>query len=43
MNEAIKLGFKKCIIPKGNADNLEVTGIEIVSVENVEEMLQNIS
>lgn len=42
VNEAIKLGFNKCIIPKGNADSLDVKGIEIVSVENVEEMINNI-
>lgn len=43
INEAIKLGFKKCIIPKGNAENIKITGIEIIAVENVEEMLQNIN
>ena len=42
INEAIKLGFKKCIIPKGNADNIKVKGIKIVAVENVEDMLNHI-
>ncbi|MBI9014447.1 MAG: DNA repair protein RadA [Clostridiales bacterium] len=41
INEAIKLGFKKCIIPKGNIEHT-VSGIEIIAVENVEEMLQYI-
>lgn len=38
IHEAIKLGFKTCIIPKGNAE--KVSGIKIVEVENVEEMMQ---
>ncbi len=42
INEAIKLGFKKCIVPKGNTENLNIQGIKIVAVENVEEMMQNI-
>lgn len=41
INEAIKLGFKKCIIPKGNMEHT-VSGIKIITVENVEEMLQYI-
>lgn len=41
INEAIKLGFKKCIIPKGNIEQA-VSGIKIIAVENVEEMLQYI-
>lgn len=38
INEAIKLGFKTCIIPKGNVE--AVSGIKVVAVENVEEMMQ---
>jgi DNA repair protein RadA/Sms len=41
LNEAIKLGFKKCILPKGNAEQT-VSGIKTVLVDNVEEMLDNI-
>lgn len=41
MNEAIKLGFKKCIIPKGNLEQA-VSGIVTIAVENVEEMIQHI-
>jgi DNA repair protein RadA/Sms len=41
IHEAIKLGFKKCVIPKGNLEQA-VSGIEIIAVENVEEMIQNI-
>jgi DNA repair protein RadA/Sms len=41
MHEAIKLGFKKCVIPKGNLEQA-VSGIETIAVENVEEMIQNI-
>lgn len=39
MHEAIKLGFKKCVIPKGNQEQA-VSGIETIVVENVEEMIQ---
>ncbi|MCH4890450.1 DNA repair protein RadA [Acidaminobacter sp. JC074] len=38
IHEAIKLGFKKCILPKGNLEQT-VSGIELITVENVEEML----
>ncbi|MBN2795015.1 MAG: DNA repair protein RadA [Clostridia bacterium] len=41
MNEAKKLGFKKCVIPKGNLEQA-VSGIETIAVENVEEMIQMI-
>lgn len=41
INEAIKLGFKKCVIPKGNLEHA-VSGIDIITVENVEEMIQTL-
>lgn len=41
INEAMKLGFKKCIVPKGNIEQT-VSGIDIIAVENVEEMIQNL-
>ncbi len=41
INEAIKLGFKKCVIPKGNLEHA-VSGIDIIAVENVEEMIQTL-
>lgn len=41
IHEAIKLGFKKCIVPKGNLEHA-VSGIKIIAVENVEEMLQHL-
>lgn len=41
INEAIKLGFKKCIIPKGNIEKT-ISGIQTIMVENVEEMIQHI-
>ena len=41
IHEAIKLGFKKCIIPKGNLEQT-VSGIELIAVENVEEMLNHL-
>ncbi len=40
ISEAHKLGFKRCIIPKGNMDGLEVpNGMKIYGVENVKEAL----
>jgi len=40
VNEAAKLGFKRCIIPKNNLDKLyNKSGIEIVGVSNVNNML----
>lgn len=42
VNESIKLGFKKCILPKKNAESLKIKGIKIISIDNVEEMLENI-
>lgn len=41
INEAIKLGFKTCIIPKKNA-NVKYKGIKVVGVESVEAMIQYI-
>lgn len=38
LHEAKKLGFKTCIVPKGNVE--AVSGIKVVTVENVEEMMQ---
>lgn len=40
VNEAAKLGFKRCIIPKNNMKRLEdISGIKVVGVSNVSEML----
>ena len=40
VNEAAKLGFKRCIIPKNNMKRLEDnSGIRVVGVSNVSEML----
>lgn len=39
--EAAKLGFKKCIMPKVNADKMkEIEGVQIIGIANVEELLQ---
>lgn len=40
--ESKKLGFKKCIISKANADNLKIDGIEILGVDNVAQALNYI-
>ncbi len=39
--EAAKLGFKKCIMPKVNADKMkDIEGVEVIGISNVEEMLR---
>ena len=41
LNEASKLGFTTCIIPKGNAKDVKLPkGLEIIEVENVKEALK---
>ncbi|HYE82984.1 MAG TPA: DNA repair protein RadA [Clostridia bacterium] len=40
VNEAAKLGFKRCIIPRNNLGRLnDKSGIEVIGVSNVNEML----
>lgn len=40
VNEAAKLGFKRCIVPRNNLERLnDKSGIEVVGVSNVNEML----
>ncbi len=40
VNEAAKLGFKRCIVPKNNLSRLnDKSGIQVVGVSNVNEML----
>jgi DNA repair protein RadA/Sms len=41
IHEAIKLGFKKCIVPKKNALKA-IKGIKIIGVETVEAMIEHI-
>lgn len=38
--ECKKLGFKKCIVPKSNADDIKIKGIEIVGVSTVKEAIE---
>lgn len=41
LNEAAKLGFKTCIIPKSNAKDVKLPkGLNVVEVENVKEALK---
>jgi len=41
LNEAAKLGFKTCIIPKGNAKDVKLPkGLNVVEVENVKDALR---
>ncbi|MGL6249062.1 MAG: magnesium chelatase domain-containing protein, partial [Culicoidibacterales bacterium] len=40
LKEAKKLGFTRAIIPKRNVEGLEITGIEIVGVSDIQEAIQ---
>ncbi len=42
LREAAKLGFKLAIIPKANAPKTPIEGIEVVSVERVEEAVSRV-
>lgn len=43
LKEAAKIGFKKAIIPKGNAERLKDNfGLHIIGVKDVEEVIENI-
>ena len=42
LREAAKLGFKLAIIPKANAPRTPIEGIEVVSVERVEEAVARV-
>ncbi|WP_333653142.1 DNA repair protein RadA [Dissulfurispira sp.] len=43
LKEAAKIGFKKAIIPKGNAERLKDNfGLNIIGVKDVEEVIENI-
>ena len=42
LREAAKLGFKLAIIPKANAPKTPIAGIEVVSVERVEEAVSRV-
>ena len=39
LKEGAKLGFKRCIMPKGNARGLENTGLELLPVDNISKAL----
>lgn len=40
IKEATKLGFKKGVVPTGNANNLKESDIEVIGARNVEEALE---
>ena len=42
LREAAKLGFRTAIIPKANAPRTPIEGIEVVTVERVEEAVARI-
>ncbi len=39
LTEGYKLGFKRCILPKGNTKGLKAAKIELISVRNIRETL----
>lgn len=40
VNEALKLGFNRCVLPKSNAESMkEVSGIELIGVTSVREAI----
>jgi DNA repair protein RadA/Sms len=39
VREAAKLGFSRCILPKGNLDRVQVSGIALVGVRSLEEAM----
>jgi len=40
INEAAKLGFRQCIMPKNNVDSHPVSGIELIPVSTIQEALE---
>lgn len=38
VNEAEKLGFELCIMPKGNVDNIKCKSIKLIGIKNVKEI-----
>jgi DNA repair protein RadA/Sms len=40
LKEAAKLGFDKAIVPKANAPKAKLAGIEVLSVERVDQAVQ---
>ena len=42
LKEAAKLGFKLAIIPKANAPRTQIDGMDVVSVERVEEAVARV-
>lgn len=39
VNDAAKLGFETCILPKVNADNIKSKGIRLIGIRNVRELM----
>lgn len=37
--EASKMGFEVCILPKANKENLNITGIKLIGVKNIQEVM----
>ncbi|MBE7047406.1 MAG: DNA repair protein RadA [Ruminococcaceae bacterium] len=40
--ECKKLGFKKCIVPKSNSEDIKIKGIEIIGVSTVKEAIDKV-
>lgn len=42
LNEAQKLGFKQCVIPKNNLDKKDAYDIELTGVRNIQEAMEHV-
>lgn len=42
IKEALKMGFKKCLVPKSNVKNLKCDGVEVIGISSVEEALREL-
>ncbi|MGM0379857.1 MAG: DNA repair protein RadA [Bacillota bacterium] len=42
INEAVKLGFEKCILPKENLKNLDDTDIDLIGIDNISDVFDQL-
>ena len=40
VGEAAKLGFTRCVVPKGNKLSKKVAGLEIIAVSSIREAME---
>jgi DNA repair protein RadA/Sms len=39
VTEAAKMGFEVCILPQANKEHIKVSGIKLVGVRNIQEVM----